>query len=80
MLKLENRNLVYNSVNVDDAFDNFIHIFIDYCNHCCPLNDFTKSKQNTDKMWFIDALKNMFKKNKLYINYVKDPTLENAKK
>ena len=59
-------------------FDNFVHIFMNHDNSCCPLKNVTKSKQSTDKMWLTDVLKNACrKKNKLYTNYVKDPNLEN---
>ena len=66
-------------VNVD--VDNFVDILMNHYNSCCPLKKVTKSKQGTDKMWFTDSLKHACrKKNKLYTNYVKDPTLENEQK
>ena len=39
VLELENRNPVYNSPNVDDAFDNSVDIFMNYYNCCCPLKN-----------------------------------------
>ena len=81
VLELENGNPVYFSANVDDAYDNFVDIFLNHYNRCCPLKKVTKSKQSTDKIWFTDGLKNACrKKNKLYTNYMKNPTLENVKK
>ena len=59
----------------------FVDIFMNHYNRCCPLKKVTKSKQSTDKMLFTDGLKNACrKKNKLYTNYMKDPTLENEQK
>ena len=81
VLELENWNPVYYSANVDDAFDNFVDIFMNHYNRCCPLEKVTKSKQSTDKLWFTDGLKNACRKNnKLCTNNVKDSTLENVKK
>ena len=81
VLELENWNPAYYATNVDDAFDNFVHIFMNHYNRCCSLKQVTKSKQSADKMWFTDGLKNACgKKKKLYTNYVKDPTLKNEKK
>ena len=80
MLELENWNPVYNSANVHDAFDNFVDIFMNYYNRCCPLRIFTKSKPGTGKMWFTDGVINACRiKNKLYTNFVKDPALKNKK-
>ena len=78
MLELEDWNPVYHSANVDDAFDNFVDIFMNHYNRCCPLKKVTKLKQSTDKMWFTDGLKKVCIKTKQkFTNYVKDPTLEN---
>ena len=39
VLELENSNPAYNSSNADDAFDNFVDIFVNYYNRCRPLRN-----------------------------------------
>ena len=81
VLEFENRNPVGYSVNVDDAIDDVVDIFMNHLNRCCPLKKVTRSKQSTDKMSFTDGLKNACReKIKPYTNYVRYPTLENEQK
>ena len=71
-LVMESWQSVYNAVNVNIAYDNFIQI-IDYLfNKCCPIIIIKCPKQFYDKPWMTSGLKNSCRKTKNYCKTLKD--------
>ena len=80
-LVMESWHSVYNAVDVNTAYNNFIQIIDNLFSKCCPIIG-TKSKINfLDKPWMTTGLKNSCKKKKLlYIAFLKSKTLRDELK
>ena len=71
-LVMESWQSVYNAVNVNTAYDNFIQIIDNLYNKCCPIIVIKSHKNFYAKPWMTSGLKNSCRKKKLlYIAFLK---------
>ena len=57
---------MYETSDVDITSNNFVHIYTQLFNECCPVRKYTYNKVFSDKPWFTQGLVNTCKKR---INY-----------
>ena len=63
---------VYNVVDVNTAYNNFIQIIDNLFSKCCPIIVINSKRNFCDKPWMMTGLKNSCKKKKvLYIAFLK---------
>ena len=68
----ENWDDMYNSINVNDAYDNFIKVFTHSYNECCPVKNIIVDVKSVKKPWMSNGLRNACKKkNRLYVKFLK---------
>ena len=80
-LVMESWQSVYNAVNVNTAYDNFIQIIDNFFNKCCPIIVIKSPRKFSDKPWMTSGLKNSCRKKKLlYIAFLKSKTLKDELK
>ena len=64
-------NWVLNVNDVNQAHDNFLHIFIDIFKKHCPVKRVSRKSYTSNKPWFTKGLKcACLKKNKLYKAFI----------
>ena len=74
-LVMESWQSVYNAVNVNTAYDNFIQIIDNLFNKSCLFIVIKSPRKCYDKPWFTSGLKNSRRKKKiLYIAFLKSKT------
>ena len=55
---MESWQSVYNAVNVNTAYDNFIQMIDNLFNKCCPIIVIKSPRKFSDKPWMTSGLKN----------------------
>ena len=80
-LLLQDWRNVYEAENVDIAYEHFLNVFIYYYNKNCPIVEYNRNSNTTDKPWMTSGLVNACrKKNKLYRDFIKYRTSDKEAK